>query len=106
MQDVIVALFTAPGLDRAAQGALGAARRLSDALSTRLHAVLIGEANELMTGTAAQIADEVTLADDPALASYQPEVALAALAIVLVMINVGIFVVVLKMPIPLWPSVF
>src|SRR5690606_36812529 len=42
-------------------------------------AVLIGEANDLLTGTAAQIADEVTLADDTALAAYQPEVALAAL---------------------------
>jgi len=32
--------------------------------------------------------------------------ALAALAVALIAVNVGIFVVTLKMPIPLWPSVF
>jgi hypothetical protein len=32
--------------------------------------------------------------------------ALAALAVALIAVNVGIFVIVLKMPIPLWPSVF
>jgi electron transfer flavoprotein alpha subunit len=79
MNEVIVALFSASGLDRAGQGALGAARRLADALNGQLHAVLIGAPNDELTSGAASVADAVTIADDPALTFYQPEVCLAAL---------------------------
>jgi electron transfer flavoprotein alpha subunit len=79
MSEVVVSLFSASGLDRAAQGALGAARRLADAVNGQLHAVLIGAPNDELTSGAASVADAVTVADDPALTFYQPEVCLAAL---------------------------
>lgn len=79
MSDVIVVLFSASGPDRAAQGALGAARRLCDTLGGRLTALLIGAADDDLTQATASIADAVFIADDPALAEYQPEICLSAM---------------------------
>lgn len=79
MSDVIVFLFSSSGPDRAAQGALGAARRLGDTLGGRLTAALIGVADDGLTQMAASIADAVFIADDPALAEYQPEICLSAM---------------------------
>jgi electron transfer flavoprotein alpha subunit len=79
MSEVVVSLFSASGLDRAAQGALGAARRLADALNGQLHAILIGAPNDELTSGAASVAEAVTVVDDPALTIYQPEICLVAL---------------------------
>jgi electron transfer flavoprotein alpha subunit len=80
MNDVIISLFTSAGFDRAAQGVLGAGRRLADSLGGRLHAVIIGPHNPEMNIKIASVADAVVSADQAELAEYQPEVCLAALA--------------------------
>ncbi|MCW5970355.1 MAG: electron transfer flavoprotein subunit alpha/FixB family protein [Blastocatellales bacterium] len=79
MSDVVVFLFSSSGPDRATEGALGAARNLADSLGGRVHAVLVGASNEALTRASAAVADAVLIADDPALAEYQPEACLAAL---------------------------
>ncbi|MFN0085266.1 MAG: electron transfer flavoprotein subunit alpha/FixB family protein [Blastocatellia bacterium] len=80
MSDVVICLFSNAGFDRAAQGLIGAGRRLADALGSRLQAVVIGPHNAELSIGAASIADSVVAADQPELAEYQPETCLAALA--------------------------
>ncbi len=80
MSDVACYLFASSGMDRAAQGVLGAARRLADATGGKLHAIVVGPANEDVSGGAAAVADAVAVVDHPALAEYNPELYLTALA--------------------------
>ncbi len=79
MQNVIIALFGEYGFDRSAEGVAGAGRRLADVLGGDLIAVVLGPAEEAMTSGLAGVANQVKVADNPALAEYQPELALAAL---------------------------
>jgi electron transfer flavoprotein alpha subunit len=67
-------------LDRAAQGILGAGRRLADALGGRLRAVVLGPADDALVRGAAAVAETVAIADHAQLAEYNPESYLAALA--------------------------
>ena len=80
MKDVVICLFTAAGLDRAAQGLIGAGRRLANAFGGMLHAVLIGPYKPELSVKVAAIADTVVSADQAELAEYQPELCLNALA--------------------------
>lgn len=84
MSNVVIALFSAAGYDRAAQGVAGAGRRLADQLGGqsggKLHAIVIGAHNALLNTALASVADAVVSADQPELAEYQPEATLAALA--------------------------
>lgn len=79
MADVVCCLFAAAGFDRAAVGILGAGRRLADSSGGKLVAVSLGPANEEVTSGAAAVADRVLVADQPALAEYEPETYLSAL---------------------------
>lgn len=79
MADVVCGLLSRSGLDRGAQGVLGAARRLADSLGGKLHAVVIGPADEALSSGAAAIADRVAVVDHPLLAEYHPEHYLTAL---------------------------
>ncbi len=79
MSEIVICLFTAAGYDRAAQGLVGAGRRLADALSGRLHAVAIGPHDPELNIRLASVADAVISADQKELAEYQPEVCLNAL---------------------------
>ena len=79
MSDVIVGLIASAGYDRAAQGVAGAGRKLADELNSKLHAVIIGVADEAMKSAVAAVSDAVTVADNPALNDYQPELYLNAL---------------------------
>jgi electron transfer flavoprotein alpha subunit len=78
--DVVSILPTKSGFDRAAQGVLGAGRRLADSLSGRLRAVLIGAADPALSSQAAAAADTVVIIDNPLVAEYHPELWLTALA--------------------------
>jgi electron transfer flavoprotein alpha subunit len=78
--DVACILWGVGGLDRAAQGVLGAGRRLADSLGGKLRALVVGPADETLAQGAAAVADSVALADHPLLAEYNPETTLAALA--------------------------
>jgi electron transfer flavoprotein alpha subunit len=80
MNHVIIILFASAGYDRAAQGVAGAGRRLAAELGCQLHAVIIGSPDEAMTASLAGIADAVTIADQAALAEYQPEICLNGVA--------------------------
>ena len=79
MPDVVCCLFARGGFDRAAQGILGAGRRLADSLGGKLRAVVIGPADDALTQGAAAIADTVLIADHALLAEYHPEIYLDAL---------------------------
>ena len=80
MSDVLISLFSSAGYDRAAEGVVGAGRRLADQLGGRLHAIAVGEVSEEFNAKVASIADTVVVADQPELAEYQPESCLEALA--------------------------
>ncbi len=80
MQDVVCCLWARAGWDRAAQGVLGAGRRLADALGGKLRAVVLGTADDALNSHAAAVADTVVVADHELLAEYNPETYLAALA--------------------------
>lgn len=82
MSTVIGILFTSAGYDRAAQGVVGEARRLADALGVPLRMVCVGGDAE-MARALASVADGVTMLSLPGAAptdGYQPEPCLAALA--------------------------
>jgi electron transfer flavoprotein alpha subunit len=82
MGDVVTCLFADAGFDRAAQGLLGAARRLADDCGGQLRAVILGSKAAALAAQVAQIADEVVIADQPELAQYQPETCLNALHLI------------------------
>lgn len=82
MADVVCTLMASAGFDRAAQGILGAGRRLADALGGRLRAVALGPGDDALVSGAAAVADSVATADHPQLAEYNPETYLDALAAV------------------------
>lgn len=78
-QDVVVCLFASGGWSRAAQGLTGAGRELAGRLGVKLHAVVVGPADEETTDAVAGAADSVTVVDQPELLEYQPEPTLASL---------------------------
>ena len=80
MQDVVCFLWARAGWDRAAQGVLGAGRRLADAVGGKLRAVVVGPADDALNTSAAAVADAVVVADHELLGEYNPETYLAALA--------------------------
>jgi electron transfer flavoprotein alpha subunit len=79
MSNVVICLFSAAGYDRAAQGVIGAGRRLADAFGGRLQAVAIGAHDPEMNVKIASVADAVISADQAELTEYQPEICLDAL---------------------------
>jgi electron transfer flavoprotein alpha subunit len=80
VQDVVCCLLSRAGFDRAAQGLLGAGRRLADSLGGKLRAVVLGPADTALTAGAAAVADGVIVADHPLVGEYHPEIYLTALA--------------------------
>ena len=79
MKDIAFILFASFGMDKAAQGLAGAARRLADQAGTPLRAIIVGKA-DAVAAEVARIADTVVVAEHPDLTEYQPEVYLNALA--------------------------
>ena len=77
--EVVICLWSVQGYNRVAQGVAGAGRALAGGLGGSLHALLVGPATEDMVAAVALVADAVTVADAPSLASYQPEPYLRAL---------------------------
>ncbi len=79
MPDVVACLWGRAGIDRAAQGLLGAGRRLADSLGGKLRAVVLGPVDEALVTAAQTVADTVVVVEDELLAEYNPEIFLAAL---------------------------
>ena len=69
-------------IDRAAQGLLGAGRRLAESLGGESRAVILGPADEALIAAALAAADAVVVVEDELLGEYHPENYLAALVAV------------------------
>ena len=82
MPDVVTCLWGRAGMDRAAQGLLGAGRRLADHLDGKLRAVVLGPADEPLVTAAQAVADTVVVIEDELLGEYNPEDFLSALTAV------------------------
>src|SRR5262245_5476959 len=79
MNDVLISFFSA-SFDKAAQGLAGGCLRLAEQLGGSLRALVMTPGAEQLTSALTRIADAVTVAQQPALATYQPETYLAALS--------------------------
>ncbi len=72
MNDVVIGLWSTNGIDRAAQGVIGAGRELADALGVPLQAVVIGTENKDLTGALTRRVDRVLIAETEA-SAVDPE---------------------------------
>ena len=79
MPDVVTCSWGHAGIDRAAQGLLGAGRRLADGLEGKLRAVVLGPADESLITAAQSVADSVVVVEDELLGEYNTENYLSAL---------------------------
>lgn len=77
MKDIVIVLFAAAGLDKAAQGLLGAGRSLAGEAGAKLCAMVLGAG--ALAAEVAPFADRVIVGDQAELAEYQPETCLDAL---------------------------
>ncbi len=82
MQDVVTFLWGRAGIDRAAQGLLGAGRRLAESLGGKLRAAVLGPADDSLIAAVQSVADTTVVAEDELLGEYHPENYLAALVAV------------------------
>jgi electron transfer flavoprotein alpha subunit len=78
-RNVVICLFASCGYDRAGQGVAGAGRQLAGQLGGSLQAVIVGSPEDDMVSAVARVADAVTVADQPELTDYHPELYLVAL---------------------------
>ena len=90
MSDVTVVLFGEYGMDRAAQGVVGAGQRLQREGGGALHAVVVGPPAPGMIDALAALVDRIVVAGAGELAQYQPEGTLAVLAELLEPLSPGV----------------
>ena len=79
VQDVVIFLWGRAGIDRAAQGLLGAGGRLAESLGGKSRAVMLGPADDALICAAQAAADAVVVVEDELLGEYHPENFLSAL---------------------------
>ncbi|HEY8459658.1 MAG TPA: electron transfer flavoprotein subunit alpha/FixB family protein [Blastocatellia bacterium] len=79
MSDIVICLFSGSGYNRAAQGVVGAGKRLADQINARLHAVIAGAHDPELNIRVASVADAVVTADQRELTRYQPELHLSVI---------------------------
>ncbi len=82
MADVITFIWGSAGVDRAAQGLLGAGRRLADSLGGKLRAAVIGSTDDAAASAIQKRADTLLVVEDGVLGEHHPENYLAATAAV------------------------
>jgi electron transfer flavoprotein alpha subunit len=82
VSDAITFVWGPAGVDRAAQGLLGAGRRLAERLGGKLQAAILGTADTSVVSALQNLADAVLVVEDEVLGEYQPETYLAALVAV------------------------
>ena len=78
MANVAVCVLGSFGYDRAAQGAIGAARALAESVGGKLHVLVIGPTTDDAVAALAAVADRVLIGGAEELSDYQPEQALQA----------------------------
>jgi electron transfer flavoprotein alpha subunit len=79
---VITIIWGNAGVDRAAQGLLGAGRRLAESLQGKLCVTVLGQVDESDVGAIQTVADTVLVVEDELLGAYNAENYLAALVAV------------------------
>ncbi len=79
MSDVISFVWGQAGVDRAAQGLLGAGRRLAESLNGKLRVAVPGPTDDSVISALQTMADTVLVVEDELLAEYHTENYLAAL---------------------------
>ena len=82
MSDVITFVWGHAGVDRAAQGLLGAGRRLAESLGGKLRVAVLGATDDASIAAIQSVADTVLVVEDELLDEYHPENYLAALVAV------------------------
>jgi electron transfer flavoprotein alpha subunit len=82
VSDVITVVWGHAGVDRAAQGLLGAGRRLAESLQGQLRVAVLGKTDDAVIAALRTLADTVLVAEDELLGDYHPENYLAALVAV------------------------
>jgi electron transfer flavoprotein alpha subunit len=70
MGNVVVCLFAGNGFDRAAQGVIGAGRRLADQLGGKLHVIVIGALDDAAKAELSTLVETISVVDQ---SEYQPE---------------------------------
>jgi electron transfer flavoprotein alpha subunit len=80
--DVVTFVWGPAGIDRAAQGLLGAGRRLADGLGGKLRAAVLGATDDSVVSAIQKRADTVLVVEDELLGEYHPENYLGALVAV------------------------
>src|SRR5262245_10749266 len=76
MSNVVVCLFAGNGFDRAAQGVVGAGRRLANQLGGKLHAIVFGALDDVAKTGFGTLVETISVVDQ---SGYQPEPSLHAL---------------------------
>ncbi len=82
MSDVLAFVWGAAGVDRAAQGLMGAGRRLADSLQGKLRVAVLGTTDESAVNALRAAADTVLVVEDELLGEHNAENYLAALVAV------------------------
>ncbi len=82
MSDVVSFVWGQAGVDRAAQGLLGAGRRLADGLKGKLRVAVLGTTDDAAVRAIRAVADAVLVVEDELLGEYHTENYLAALVAV------------------------
>src|SRR5262249_37865599 len=82
VSDVCTFVWGHAGVDRAAQGLLGAGRRLAESLKGKLRVAVLGGADDSVVRAIQKVADTVLVVQDELLGEYHPESCLAALVAV------------------------
>jgi electron transfer flavoprotein alpha subunit len=82
VSDVITFLWGQAGVDRAAQGLVGAGRRLAESLQGKLRVAVLGKTDDAAVPALQTLADTVLVVEDELLGDYHQENYLAALVAV------------------------
>jgi len=82
VHDVVAFFWSRAGIDRAAQGLLGAGARLAESLGVKLVACVLGPTDDSTTSSLQAVADRVLVAEDALLAEYHPDDYLSAMVAV------------------------
>jgi electron transfer flavoprotein alpha subunit len=82
VSDVVTFVWGNAGIDRAAQGLLGAGRRLAEGLNSKLRVAVFGTADESAVAAIRGVADRVLVVEDELLGEYHTENYLSALVAV------------------------
>jgi electron transfer flavoprotein alpha subunit len=80
MKDIVICIFASGGFGKAAQGLIGAGRRLAEQTGAQMRAILLGVGAGEFAAEIARLVDKVVVAEQLEIGDYGPEPCLNALA--------------------------